>query len=487
MEVLVYIGFLEMFDGCVKILYLKIYVGLFVCCDDVVYVVVFVSVGIGMIDFFVVNFYLFQVMVVDFDCCFEDVIENIDIGGLVMLCLVVKNYVSVVVVVDFVDYVCVLVEICVVGQVLDEMCFGLVVKVFVYMVVYDGVIVNYFFLFDVLCVWFEYLEVFSLQFIKFDDLCYGENLYQMVVFYCDEWFFVGGFVVYWQLQGKEFLYNNIVDGDVVWECVKSFGELVCVIVKYVNFCGVVVVDKFVVVYDKVFRIDLVFVFGGIIVFNCVFDVVMVEVLGWQFVEVVIVLCVEVEVQKLFVKKFNLCLFEVLFGYGVQVYDYKCVGGGFFVQMSDLCVFDWCDFKVVIKVVLSEVQWVDFLFVWCVVKYVKFNVIVFCGDGVMFGVGVGQMSCVDSVCIVVFKVQGVLLFLVQFVVVFDVFFFLWWRSCWFVVWCMLKVWFERFRKSVMIRMCLLCLLLWSCWCNMWFLSVLCLKGCLCCCCFMVGMC
>lgn len=60
--------------------------------------------------------------------------------------------------------------------------------------------------------------------------------------------------------------------DVVFECVKEFEELVCVIVKYVNLCGVVIGDDILSVYDCVFKIDLILVFGGIIVFNCEFDV-----------------------------------------------------------------------------------------------------------------------------------------------------------------------------------------------------------------------
>lgn len=78
-----------------------------------------------------------------------------------------------------------------------------------------------------------------------------------------------------QLNGKELLFNNIVDIDVVFECVKEFVELVCVIVKYVNLCGVVLGENILEVYDCVFKIDLMLVFGGIIVFNCELDVMIV--------------------------------------------------------------------------------------------------------------------------------------------------------------------------------------------------------------------
>lgn len=47
-----------------------------------------------------------------------------------------------------------------------------------------------------------------------------------------------------------------------------------------------------------------------------------------------------------------------------------------------------DLEVVIKCKLSEDELCDFMFCWKVVKYVKFNVIVYCKDGMMVGVGVG---------------------------------------------------------------------------------------------------
>lgn len=142
-EVFDYIGYLEIMVGCVKMFYLKIYGGIFVCCG--VDEVVMEENNIVFIDFVVVNFYLFVVIVVNEDCMLEDVIENIDIGGLMMVCVVVKNYKDVIIVVNVFDYFCVLVEMNDNnGLLIYSICFDLVIKVFEYMVEYDGMIVNYF-------------------------------------------------------------------------------------------------------------------------------------------------------------------------------------------------------------------------------------------------------------------------------------------------------------------------------------------------------
>ena len=53
----------------------------------------------------------------------------------------------------------------------------------------------------------------------------------------------GALASYVQLQGKELSYNNIADADAAWECVKTFEQPACVIVKHANPCGVAIADR----------------------------------------------------------------------------------------------------------------------------------------------------------------------------------------------------------------------------------------------------
>jgi len=53
----------EMFGGCVKTLYLCIYVGILVWCDLLEDMVMFVEYDIEFIDFVCVSFYLFMLVV----------------------------------------------------------------------------------------------------------------------------------------------------------------------------------------------------------------------------------------------------------------------------------------------------------------------------------------------------------------------------------------------------------------------------------------
>jgi phosphoribosylaminoimidazolecarboxamide formyltransferase/IMP cyclohydrolase len=60
------------------------------------------------------------------------------------------------------------------------------------------------------------------QFIKVQDLRYGENSHQQAALYRDLHPAPGSLVTGVQLQGKELSYNNIADADAAWDCVKSF-------------------------------------------------------------------------------------------------------------------------------------------------------------------------------------------------------------------------------------------------------------------------
>ena len=427
-EMSAYTGFPEMLDGRVKTLHPKIHAGLLARRDDPAHAAALQSLGIDAIDLLVVNLYPFQATVADPDCRFEDAIENIDVGGPAMLRSAAKNHAGVAVVVDPADYARVMSEIRASGRVSDATRFGLAAKVFAHTAAYDGAIANYLFSLDAGRSRLEYPEVLSLQFTKLDDLRYGENPHQTAAFYRDGQLAVGderpapgAIASYRQLQGKELSYNNIADADAAWECVKSFAEPACVIVKHANPCGAAVADHISAAYDKAFKTDPVSAFGGILAFNRALDAATAGVIGKQFAEVIIAPRVEAEAQKLLASKANLRLLEVPLAHGAQAHDYKRVGGGMLVQTSDSKVLDKRNFKVATQREPSEAQWADLLFAWCVAKYVKSNAIVFCRDGMTLGIGAGQMSRIDSVRIAALKARAAGLSLTGSVVASDAFF------------------------------------------------------------------
>jgi phosphoribosylaminoimidazolecarboxamide formyltransferase/IMP cyclohydrolase len=420
-EVSSYTGFPEMLDGRVKTLHPKIHAGLLARRDDPAHVAALQGAGIGTIDLLVVNLYPFQATVADPECRFEDAIENIDIGGPAMLRSAAKNHAGVAVVVDPADYARVLDEIRSGGEVSAATRFELAAKVFAHTAAYDGAIANYLSSLDAERRRREYPAVLNLQLRKIEDLRYGENPHHSAAFYRDDRAVPGGIAGYRQVQGKELSYNNIADADAAWECVKSFTDPACVIVKHANPCGAAVAETLAEAYAKAFKTDPVSAFGGILAFNRALDAQTAEALAAQFAEVVIAPRVEAEAQKVFSRKENLRVLEVPLAHGAQAHDYKRVGGGLLVQTSDSRALDPKDFKLVTRAVPSEAQRSDLVFAWCVAKYVKSNAIVFCRDRMTLGVGAGQMSRVDSVRIAAMKAASAGLSLKGSVVASDAFF------------------------------------------------------------------
>jgi len=420
-EVSAYTGFPEMLDGRVKTLHPKIHAGLLARRDDPGHLAALRGAGIPPIDLLVVNLYPFQATVADPDCSFEEAIENIDIGGPALLRAAAKNHAGVGVVVDPADYARVLEEMRSSGGISEATRFALAKKVFAHTAAYDGAIANYLSSLDAGRRRREYPDVLSLQFARLQDLRYGENPHQSAALYRDERPVAGSLATCRQLQGKELSYNNIADADAAWECVKSFAEPACVIVKHANPCGVATGASLAAAYEKAFKTDPVSAFGGILAFNRALDRAAAEAASQQFAEVIVAPRVEPDAQEVFAKKANVRVLEVPLSHDVQAHDYKRVGGGLLVQTTDAKAVRRDELKVVTKKPPTESQWSDLLFAWRVAKFVKSNAIVFCRDGMTLGVGAGQMSRVDSSRLAAMKAQAAKLSLAGSVVASDAFF------------------------------------------------------------------
>jgi len=420
-EVSSYTGFPEMLDGRVKTLHPKVHGGILARKDQPAHMEAIRSAGIEPIDLVVVNLYPFEATVADPDCSLEAAVENIDIGGPAMLRAAAKNYHSVCVVVDPGDYPAVLAELRASGGLSEALRFSLAKKVFAHTARYDGAIANYLYSLDERNRRGEYPEVLSLQLHKVQQMRYGENPHQSAAFYRELAPAAGSLASWRQLQGKELSYNNVADADAAWECVKSFAEPACVIVKHANPCGVAVGASMLEAYEKAFATDPVSAFGGILAFNRALDRPTADALGKQFAEVVIAPRVEPEAKSALAAKPNVRVLEVPIAHGVNGFDFKRVGGGMLVQSADARLLEREEARLVTKKAPSDSQWADLLFAWRVAKYVKSNAIVFCRDRATVGVGAGQMSRVDSARIASIKAATNGLTLAGSVVASDAFF------------------------------------------------------------------
>jgi len=417
-----YTGFPEMLDGRVKTLHPKVHAGLLARRDSPEHMAAIGKAAIPPIDLVVVNLYPFAATVARSDCTLAEAVENIDIGGPAMVRSAAKNYQHVAVVTDPADYTALLSELAAGGGTLGPQTrFRLAQKAFSHTAQYDGAVSNYLTALDVTGHRERFPRQLNLYFERVQSLRYGENPHQQAAFYRDLRLAGGGLASYRQRQGKELSYNNIADADAAWECVKSFSEPACVIVKHANPCGAAIAGGLAEAYRNAFATDPTSAFGGIVAFNRALDAATARALTQQFVEVVIAPGLAPESAPVLAAKANIRVLEVAAAPGANDYDFKRVGGGLLVQTPDGAGVEAAGLKVVTRAKPSEAQIADLLFAWRVAKFVKSNAIVFCGGGRTLGVGAGQMSRVDSARIAAIKAQNAGLALAGSVAASDAFF------------------------------------------------------------------
>jgi len=420
-EVSAHTGFPEMLDGRVKTLHPKIHGGILFRRDSAEHRAAIDAAGIAPIDLVVVNLYPFQATVADPDARLEDAIENIDIGGPAMLRSAAKNHAGVAVVVDPADYGKVLEELRATGEVAAATRFALATKAFAHTAAYDGAIASYLSSLEADGARRAYPDVLSLQLAKLQDMRYGENPHQSAAFYRDASPVPGGIAQARQIQGKALSYNNVADADAAWECVKSFAEPACVIIKHANPCGVATGRSPLDAYRKAFRTDPTSAFGGILAFNRTLDAAAAKAIGRQFAEVIIAPRLDAGARAEFAKKQNLRVLEVALAHEANAMDLKRVGGGVLVQSADARRLEPGELKVVTRKKPGKAQLADLLFAWRVAKFVKSNAIVFAKGGMTLGVGAGQMSRIDSARIAALKAKSAKLVLKGAVAASDAFF------------------------------------------------------------------
>jgi len=417
-----YTGFPEMLDGRVKTLHPKIHAGILVRRDAPEHMQALSKMNIPTLDMVVVNLYPFRETIAKPECTLDEAIENIDIGGPTLVRGAAKNFRHVAVVTDPTDYVELIGEMqSANGAIGLETRYRLAQKAFSHTAAYDSAISNYLTATTLEGEHATFPRRLNLNFIKVQDLRYGENPHQNAAFYRELFPVAGSLSNYTQLQGKELSYNNIADSDAAWECVKTFEQPACVIIKHANPCGVAVSRDALQAYKLAFATDPTSAFGGIIALNRELDAKAASAVIQQFVEVLIAPAILPDALEILSQKTNIRVLQVALQKGENLHDYKRIGGGLLVQTPDNLNVAASQLKVVTKRQPTPEQIADLLFAWRVAKFVKSNAIVFARNGQTLGVGAGQMSRVDSARIASIKAQNAGLSLQGSIVASDAFF------------------------------------------------------------------
>lgn len=389
-EVSDYTQFPEILGGRVKTLHPKIHGG--ILYDREKHKKEVQDLGIEPIELLITNLYPFW-ETVNSDSSEEQIIEQIDIGGVALIRAAAKNFHFTSVISSIQDYEALKAEMIENNNKTTlEYRKHLATKAFALTAHYDSNIHS----------WFlsqsknnELPEFFALYGHKVQELRYGENPHQKAAFYSNQ------FTEYplEKLHGKELSYNNIVDIESALNITSEFEEPAAVIIKHNNPCGAAIGNNALEAYEKALSCDEVSSFGGIAALNREIDLKLAEKLNEIFLEVVIAPSVNNEALKILQRKKNLrVIIHKSFQQNVK-YQTKNVVGGFLVQENNDHTIKA---EQVTECTATEKEKEDLIFAWKICKHVKSNAIVIAKDGCAIGIGAGQTSRIDSVNIAVKK-------------------------------------------------------------------------------------
>ena len=402
-------GFPEMLDGRVKTLHPHVHGGILAVRDNPEHVAVLKKHGIGFIDLVVCNLYPFEATVARPGAAHEEIVENIDIGGPTLVRAAGKNYHDVAVVADPGQYEAVLAEMRQnQGALTAETRERLAAAAFARIAAYDAAVAAYFARRAGGDAWPAALDR---RWAKRCDLRYGENPHQKAAFYVDPAGRRACVSTAEVLHGKELSFNNIVDLDSALNVVREFVQPAAVVVKHNNPCGAAVSASLAEAFRKAYEGDPQSAFGGVLAFNQEVDEATARLATElnRFIECVIAPGFSEAALSLFTTRptwknsVRLLRTGPLDAAGRDVV-LRDVDGGVLAQTPDDRgpEEDFKDVQTATKRPPTGAEWADLRFAWAVCKHVKSNAIVLARDGMVVGVGAGQMSRVDSVHMAVRK-------------------------------------------------------------------------------------
>jgi phosphoribosylaminoimidazolecarboxamide formyltransferase/IMP cyclohydrolase len=410
-------GFPEMMDGRVKTLHPKIHGGILARRSHPEDLQLAKQHGIGLVDLVVVNLYPFVETAAKPGIKFDDLIEQIDIGGPSLVRAASKNFRDVLIVVSPKDYDAVIAELDKDGGPSPAFRFELARRAFEHTGAYDTAIAST--LGEVVVDGDLFTrpspksqvpspDSLRIEARKLRDLRYGENPHQPAAWYAlDPPAGLGAPSI---LQGKELSFTNLLDLDAAARIVLEFDEPAAAVIKHTNPCGVATGTSIAEAYVRAREADSLAAFGGIIGLNRTLDEETARAIVSTFIEAVVAPDVEDAARTILATKANLRVVVADFRTLTDTREYRSILGAMLVQERDRVSeahLPWPadGIKVVTKRQPTADEWQAMRFAWRVMAHVKSNTVIFTDAVRTLAIGAGQMSRVDAVKVAVNKAGG----------------------------------------------------------------------------------
>ena len=380
----------EMFDGRVKTLHPKIHGGILHRRDIKEHVEDAKKHDIGAIDLVCVNLYPFKATIKRTDD-FDEIIENIDIGGPAMVRSAAKNHASVLILTDAKDYGLTLQKLQ--NNSVDlEFRRYLMIKAYEHTASYDSMIANY--MNDRFNGGFGESRFIAGK--KVFDCRYGENPHQKGAVYEYDDFISKNFKV---LKG-EASFNNMTDLNSAVAIASAFGNAPAVVIcKHGNPCGFAIKENLLESYKAALKCDPISAFGGVVAINGKLTKELALAMKEVFTEVIIAASVEPEALEAYSDKKRTKIFshesEFLLA-STESFNYKAIDGGFVFQERDKVSDDEvANAKLMSKKSANEAELNDLKIAWKIAALTKSNCVAYVKNGALVAIGMGMTSRVDA--------------------------------------------------------------------------------------------
>ncbi|MBX3031353.1 MAG: bifunctional phosphoribosylaminoimidazolecarboxamide formyltransferase/IMP cyclohydrolase [Chloroflexi bacterium] len=206
------------------------------------------------------------------------------------------------------------------------------------------------------------------------------------------------------LQGKPLSYNNLLDAAAAAGLARDLRGAAIAIIKHGNPCGTAEAPDLTSAWEGALSGDPVSAFGGVVAVKGVVDRALAERLASLFLEVVVACAFDTDARAILAAKQDLRLLEDpgIVGLPVAGVELRSAGGAVLATDADVSLDQPATWRSVGARPPSEQELTDLDLAWRVSRHVRSNAIVLARDGVIVGVGAGQMSRVDSARLAVDK-------------------------------------------------------------------------------------
>ncbi len=420
-------GFPEMLDGRVKTLHPRVHAGLLADRRRTDHREALAAAGIAPFDLVVVNLYPFAAAARREGITFDELVEEIDIGGPSMVRAAAKNHASVAIVTSPARYPQLLAALDEHGEIPLGLRSALAIEAFRHTAAYDARIAaelpRRMYLAGVPlpdepglpASADPYPPSLTIPLEKVDALRYGENPHQPAARYRradrDPGPFSGPFATGEPpLQGKALSYNNVLDASAAAALGRLLRGPAVVIVKHTNPCGAAERSTLLEAWDAALAGDPVSAFGGVVAITGPVDRALAERLVSIFLEVVVAPAFDDGARQVLAAKPGLRLVadpsldaaadrSGLTARGLLRVDYlggiRTAGGAVLVSAPDDLPDDPGEWAVMTSRPPTERERRDLDLAWRLCRGVVSNAIVLVRDGMLVGLGSGQVSRVDA--------------------------------------------------------------------------------------------